>query len=398
MKRRQLLQAGLAGVGATGASWWAIGTALSGCKGSSKKTPIETPTDFGVLLDPDALGLKLPQGFSARIVAQSSTKPSTNSEYVWHRSPDGGAVFAASDGGWIYVSNCEETRGGVGALRFDVNGNVVDAYSILSGTINNCAGGATPWGTWLSCEEIPAGRVWECDPSGQSAAIVRPALGRFTHEAVAVDPDTMILYLTEDVPDGRFYRFVPTTRDASSADLSAGQLEVASVDGTGHVSWLAVPDPTGAGTPTRLQVSQSTAFNGGEGICCGENELFFSTKGDDRVWRYDTNDETIQAIYDPTTASNPQLSGVDNVTLSPSGKVLVAEDGGDMQIVAVDLDGTTAPIVQVVGQRGSEITGPAFDPSGTRLYFSSQRGLNEFERFGITYEVTGPFDRLGSSD
>jgi secreted PhoX family phosphatase len=75
------------------------------------------------------------------------------------------------------------------------------------------------------------------------------------------------------------------------------------------------------------------------------------------------------------------------LTLSCCGDVLVAEDGGDMQVVAILPDGTLKPLLQVTGHSGSEITGPAFDPSGTRLYFSSQRGPSG----GVTYEVTGPF-------
>ena len=74
------------------------------------------------------------------------------------------------DGGWIYVSNSEtppQVGGGASALRFSSNGDIVDAYRILSDTWQNCAGGATPWGTWLSCEETDAGHVWECDPLGE---------------------------------------------------------------------------------------------------------------------------------------------------------------------------------------------------------------------------------------
>ena len=83
------------------------------------------------------------------------------------------------------------------------------------------------------------------------------------------------------------------------------------------------------------------------------------------------------------------LYGVDNLTVSACGDVLVAEDGGQMRIVAVLPDVGLKPLVQLVGQDDSEITGPAFDPSGTRLYFSSQRAIGTLS--GITYEITGPF-------
>lgn len=347
--------------------------------------------ELGELLPPDQNGLRLPHGFRSRVIAHSGHKVA-GSGYRWHDAPDGGACFAANDGGWVYVSNSEVKAiaggGGVGAVRFSASGDIVSAYSILSGSDNNCAGGKTPWQTWLSCEEVDRGFVHECDPFGNRKAELRPALGRFKHEAVAVDPVHGHLYLTEDEEDGCFYRFVPAN---ALPDLSAGELQVAQLvelDGRMQLHWHALPDALAARNATRHQLELATHFNGGEGIAWHDGLIHFTTKGDNRIWRYDTGSQVIDILYDVATSAAPHLSGVDNVTITASGDVLVAEDGGDMQIVLLGPQGFVLPVVQVTGQDLSEICGPAFDPSFQRLYFSSQTGPLNRDDDGITYEVS----------
>lgn len=379
MRRRSFLMMGTAAVAAValGAAVWhrALGS-----------TAIVGESPYGPPGSPDANGVAAPADFSARLLATSGDIVG-GTQYAWHGQPDGGACFADPDDGWIYVSNSELTdgRGGVGALRFDTNGTVAAAYAILSGTTWNCAGGATPWGTWLSCEEHPAGLVWECNPFKPGQGIARPALGKFQHEAAAVDPATGFVYLTEDDYDSRLYRLRPIRR----GDLSEGVLEAASLRPHGALRWVEVR----ADRPYRG--SNTTGFERGEGAWFSDGVVYFCTTADHRVWAHDVNKGTLEIIYNARALGyKAPLREPDNVTVHPgSGDIFVAEGGGgDLQLVLLaDRSGRriAAPFLQLFGHERSEIAGPAFSPDGTRLYFSSQRGRDG--KNGMTFEVTGPF-------
>lgn len=383
MKRRNFLRAAMVGVGVT-----AFGNTLT--PGAMAAPAQNAPSPYGALQPADANGIQLPPGFTSRVIARSGHNVSGTS-HQWHPAPDGGAVFA--DGtGWIYVSNSEiNPGGGCGAVRFNSSATITDAYSILSGTRQNCAGGAMPWNRWLSCEEVGRGFVYECDPWGVASAVQRPAMGRFKHEAAAADPVRRCVYMTEDESNGCFYRFVPNTW----GNLSAGTLQalVAGTATSGSFTWVNVPDPDGSPTVTRDQVAGAKRFNGGEGLHYANDHAWFTTKGDNRVWQLNLSNNTYELAYDDSlvTPGTAPLTGVDNVTGSTFGDLYVAEDGGNMEICVITPDDRISVFLRVNGQSSSEITGPAFTPAGNRMYFSSQRGTTGSSSGGITYEITGPF-------
>ncbi len=400
--RRKLLRAlggaGLAGFAAHQA--WASGLLptppnLQAANGSMLK--ISPSRAVGPLQAADANGVRLPQGFTSRIVARSGQRVA-GTNYTWHATPDGGATLARPEGGWIYVGNSEvdKGKGGASALVFNRHGEITDAYRICSGTSRNCAGGMTPWGTYLSCEEVSRGRVYECDPLGKKAALRRDAMGLFEHEAAAVDPQTGYVYLTEDKPDGCLYRFVPT----QFGNLASGTLEVACTASADTVTWKRVPNPvprsTSSRDSTRNQVAGTRRFNGGEGCWWHEGKVYFTTKGDDCVWSLEVKQNRVQKIYDASSHASPTLDGVDNLVAASNGVLYVAEDGGNMQVCLLGQNGKTAAVLQLVNQPSSELTGVAFSPDGSRLYFSSQRGTTGSGSGGITYEVSGPFLSLGA--
>ena len=379
VSRRTVLRwSGTAGMIAIGA------TILQACAPSGTSDPTA-----------DANGVILPDGFSSRIIARGG-QPVPGTGFDFRAFPDGAATFvdAAVAGGWYLAVNHEiPGGGGVSSLRFAPDGSVVEARSILADTSLNCAGGATPWGTWLSCEEYDGGNVWECDPTGAQPPRRRAAMGAFAHEAAAVAVDGRV-YLTEDRKDGALYRFTPV----APGDLSAGVLEVATGAGReGPVTWREVPNPYPAvfDTPCRRQVPGAIGFNGGEGISTLGDLMWFSTKGDERIWQYELSTAVLSLRYQ--AGSPTELSGVDNLWIdAASGTLLIAEDGGSMEIIMLQPDNSAARVIRLPDQDGSEITGPCFSPDGQRLYFSSQRGqVGDLGLpLGITYEISGPFDEL----
>ena len=341
---------------------------------------------YGPLGHPDIYGVRLPAGFRARLIGRSS-RTVAGTDYEWHPEPDAAASFRMRDGGWAYVSNSDLSaqQGGAGAIRFNAEGRIVDAYRVLDGTSDNRSGGATPWGTWLSGEGFAQGRVWECDPAKPGQGQVRSMLGAFAHGPVVVDPRSGWVYQVEEAYDGRLYRFRPDVY----GELSIGVLEAAKVRRSGHVDWVEVS----AKRPERGDATSSFARISHSWFCDGH--LFLATAAGPRVVVLDVQSSCIEEIYDADAIGvDPPLRDTGAVTVNErSGDIYVTEPGAEPQLLLLADAGhrrVAAPFLRLVGHGGSEVGGVAFSPDGTRLFFGSKCGI---DAEGLTFEVTGPFRR-----
>ena len=448
LDRRQFLQNLLFCAGSVPAATWLTACGTSALPATEGTGPGGMNPDFrsnfadiGPLLPANADGIQLPAGFTSRVVAVANQPPlASNPTFLWHTDPDGGTCFRTDDGGWIYVSNAEvrdltvsgiarETvealtgfQGGVGALRFDADGNLIDAYAIQSGTTTNCSGGATPWGTWINGEEITDGYMFEASPLRDGGTAVRlDRFGRKAHEMVTVDPVGKAIYHTEDVTGSdRFYRtiFDPANwPDDGRPDMATGILQVlrvpgdlaAAFDGPVPIEWVNAVDD---GTPQPdVYLEDSTIFGGNEGVYYLNGFVYFTTKPtgdpntDDVIWVIDTAANTIESIYSPADgpvgspvdSAETRMTGIDNITMTLDGEMLVVEDGGDMRCMVLMPDRTTIPLLRLPGSADvTEVTGVAIAPTGDRIYVSSQRALEQgtpatFRTGGVTYEIQMPF-------
>ncbi len=440
--RRTFLRNLLFSAGSLATASWLTACNRSSSSSSTTGTHRSRLASIGPLQAADENGVQLPAGFSSRVIAVFNEPPiPENPDFLWHSDPDGGAVFRTDDGGWIYVSNSEVRdtttggaaglpgtsrehvealgllRGGVSALRFDASGNLIDAYPVQRNTTTNCSGGVTPWGTWINGEEILDGYMFECSPLRDGGDPIRlDRFGRKAHEMAALDPAGRAIYHTEDMAgDERFYRTIFPTATSWPAggrpDWQQGVLQVLAVDagieaarkGPVPIRWVNAIDD---GRPqSDVYLEETTVFAGNEGCWFHSGFVFFSTKSDDNIWAIDTVGNTIESIYNPADGpvgspvdpNEPPLAGVDNITMTLDGEMVVVEDGGDMRAMVLLPDRSTIPLLRLPGDPNvTEVTGPAFSPDGRRLYVASQRALRNglpagFGLGGVVYEITLPF-------
>lgn len=398
--------------------------------------------------------LALPEGFQYNVLSKTGSKLSDGR--TTPRAHDGMAAFKVK-GELRLIRNHEindglgkegvtigEARksydalagGGTTTLVIDPQTREVKrSWVSLSGSLHNCAGGPTPWDSWLSCEETVLGpeRVknaqgverggfarahgycFEVAAKDDELKMIEPLrqMGRFVHEAIAVDPKTGIVYETEDRGTAGFYRFVPkkkeklveggrlqmlAVKDKAQFDTRTGQKQGQAYE----VKWVDINDPDPANAPLdESSVYKQGLAKGGatfarlEGCWHGRGSIFFTaTSGGDarrgQVWQYtpQRNDGGVLTLLFQSPDATV-LDGPDNLCVSPRGGLAICEDGGGEQFLrGLTADGKIFDFAKnvVPSFEIREFAGATFSPDGQTLFFNIQTP-------GLTFAVWGPWEQ-----
>ena len=431
-------------IGATGAAF--SGLLLNGCTGRS--APLTSApssfADYGPLVPDPAGMLDLPRGFSYRLL--SSLGNAMTDGCTVPDKADGMGCFSLGNDEIVLIRNHElvpaDDAGGVLAKGFGTRDGaivpggttsiVLDATTLevkrefrsLAGTIRNCSGGITPWGSWLTCEEAPTGpgqRFGEglaendgwvvevtANATGLIDAVPLKAMGRFNHEAACVDPRTGIVYLSEDRDDSVLYRFVPTTpgrlgdggllqamvveglsdtRNWTSADMAVGFRHT--------VRWIDCDDVESPNDDLRSRAAAKGAalVARGEGIHTGTDEIFVcSTNGGQgklgQILRLvpgtGGEPDRIELFFE--SQSKDQFNYGDNLTVGPNGHLIVCEDQYtevvDNHLRGITPDGRAYTLGRLRMQ--TELAGGCFSPDGKWFFVNAYSPTR-------TLAITGPW-------
>ncbi len=442
----------------------AISVGFAGLRCTSGMPPAGLAYGYGPLLDdPEGL-IALPEGFRYTIISRQGETMSDG--LLVPSSHDGMATFAGRDGQTILVRNHEvnaesdpsegafgadrrlltgayrsrlydageAAMGGTTTLVFDTSTqSLVSHHLSVAGTVRNCAGGPTPWGSWITCEETVAraggglmqdhGYVFEvpAQDGGLVQAVALTEMGRFNHEAVAVDPASGAAYLTEDDGEGLMYRFVPNTPgelvrggrlqalvvvDQPSMDTRNWDEDLWTVGATFPVQWIDLDDIQAPDDDLRHRghAAGAALFARGEGIWYGNDAIYFACTSGGRarkgqIFRYrpspfeGTARESeepgrLELFVEPNDGT--LVENADNLTVAPWGDLVVCEDGtGDDYLVGITPTGEIYKLAHNLSGDG-EFAGACFSPDGSTFFVNMQSQ-------GYTLAITGPWltDRRG---